>query len=362
MPKLHLPGTIGGMIGSASARGLLGRRLPTWALLVLGVGMAVVGALVATRPDLSITLLVVLVGGGFAAAGVAGLLSAGQERRPWPERSLGGALVLLGVVAVAWPGATVQVLARLIGIGLLLSGVGGPFADGAGAALARLVVEHGWVGVISDYVGLGTAGPHAYLVGQAAARDVLEATRAAGQLGQLRLDRRTVVWGHSQGGHGAIWAGIVGPGYAPELEIVGVAALAPATDLEQLATGVKNPTFGRVVSAYLAESWAAFYPQLDMDRLVDRCSRRTVSRLGQRCFSGDALAAAAVASQLFGPSSPTPPGRGPLPGCWAPTAPRSWWRRRCWSPRATPTRWCWRPCSAAGWPPAAPPASGSTPR
>jgi alpha-beta hydrolase superfamily lysophospholipase len=177
-----------------------------------------------------------------------------------------------------------------------------PFADGAGTALARLVVDHGWVGVISDYVGLGTAGPHAYLVGQAAARNVLDATRAAGQLGQLRLDRRTVVWGHSQGGHGAIWAGSIGPRYAPELDIVGVAALAPATDLDQLATGVKNTTFGRVVSAYLAGSWAAYYPQLDMDRLVDRRYRRTVSRIGQRCFSGrDALAAAAITSQLFGP-------------------------------------------------------------
>ena len=56
-----------------------------------------------------------------------------------------------------------------------------PFADGAGTALARLVVDHGWVGVISDHVGLGTAGPRAYLVGQAAARNVPDATRAAGQ-------------------------------------------------------------------------------------------------------------------------------------------------------------------------------------
>ena len=215
--------------------------------------------------------------------------------------------------------------------------------------------------MISDYVGLGAAGPHAYLVGEAAARNVLDATRAARQFSRLRLDRRTVVWGHSQGGHGAIWAGGIGPRYAPELDILGVAALAPATDLDQLATGVKNTTFGRIVSAYLADSWAAYYPQLDMNRLVDRRYRRTVSRIGQRCFGGrDALAAAAITSQLFGPSFPPPPCRGRSPTCYGPTAPMSRCGRRCWSPRATPTHSCSRPCSASGWPPAAPPASSST--
>ena len=101
-----------------------------------------VGAFVATRPDLSITVLVVVVGGGFAAAGIARLVSAAEERRPWLERSLGGGL-LLGVVAVAWQGMTVQVLARLIGIGLLLSGAGHLVAAIRGRTEERLASAMG---------------------------------------------------------------------------------------------------------------------------------------------------------------------------------------------------------------------------
>src|SRR5690606_26077960 len=71
-----------------------------------------------------------------------------------------------------------------------------PFADGAGAALERIVAE-GWVGVTSDYVGLGTRGPHPYLVGPDVAFNVLDATRAARELPGLELSNQTVVWGHS---------------------------------------------------------------------------------------------------------------------------------------------------------------------
>jgi len=45
-------------------------------------------------------------------------------------------------------------------------------------------------------------------------------------MSELALDSRTVVWGHSQGGHSALWSGIIGPRYAPEIEIAGMAAIA----------------------------------------------------------------------------------------------------------------------------------------
>src|SRR5690606_16853591 len=103
-----------------------------------------------------------------------------------------------------------------------------PFADGASAALERLVRD-GWVGVMSDYVGLGTAGPHAYLVGPDAAHHVLDAVRAARELDGTALADDVVVWGHSQGGHAALWTGLLAPTYAPDVALRGVAAFAPAT-------------------------------------------------------------------------------------------------------------------------------------
>jgi hypothetical protein len=43
-----------------------------------------------------------------------------------------------------------------------------------------------------------------------------------------------VVWGRSQGGHSALWTGIIGPRYTPDIKIVGVAAIAPAANMTNI--------------------------------------------------------------------------------------------------------------------------------
>ena len=117
----------------------------------------------------------------------------------------------------------------------------------AGAAPAvREVIERGWVLVATDYVGLGTAGPHPYLIGQGEGRSVLDAVRAAKQIPGLSLADQTVVWGHSQGGHAALWTGILAPAYAPDVHVIGVAALAPATDLTALVGNLEAVRGGAV--------------------------------------------------------------------------------------------------------------------
>lgn len=174
-----------------------------------------------------------------------------------------------------------------------------PFSEDAAASQSQMVAA-GFVVVASDYVGLGTAGPHAYLVGTDAGRNVLDAQRAADELDGLELSPRTVVWGHSQGGHSALWTGIVAPDYAPEIELLGVAALAPASDLHALAEGVKATTYGKVISSYIAQSWADYYPQLELTTMVTPGYGPIVRLIGDRCANtvGDALAGIATATQL----------------------------------------------------------------
>lgn len=91
---------------------------------------------------------------------------------------------------------------------------------------------------------------HPYLIGQGEARSVLDAVRAARQMPELDLAERTVVWGHSQGGHAALWAGAIGPSYAPEVDLIGVAALAPASNLVALVDNLGNVTGGSIFAAY----------------------------------------------------------------------------------------------------------------
>lgn len=173
-----------------------------------------------------------------------------------------------------------------------------PFS-GATAALAE-VVDAGTVAVTADYVGLGTDGPHAYLDGPAAGANVLDAVRAAHEL--LALSDRVVLWGHSQGGQAALWAGAMAPSYAPELELLGVAAFAPATDLPAITAAVNETLEGRLVQAYLVRSWDEVHPDLGLRDDEGWLERRLVDRIASRCLTGrDALAAGAVATQLFGP-------------------------------------------------------------
>jgi alpha-beta hydrolase superfamily lysophospholipase len=68
------------------------------------------------------------------------------------------------------------------------------------------MVRHGFVVVATDYPGLGTKGPHGYLVGDAAARAVLDGARAARHIEGTHAGTRIALWGHSQGGHASLWA------------------------------------------------------------------------------------------------------------------------------------------------------------
>jgi len=70
--------------------------------------------------------------------------------------------------------------------------------------------------------------PDAYMVGQAAAR-TCSTPPGSRPLRPLKLDHRTVVWGHSQGGHAAIWTGIVGPAVRARPEDPWAWRFAPAT-------------------------------------------------------------------------------------------------------------------------------------
>src|SRR5690349_6867715 len=96
-------------------------------------------------------------------------------------------------------------------------------APAAGIPALNQIVSAGWVIVATDYSFAEKGGPHPYLIGEGEARAALDSVRAARRMPELSLDERTVVWGHSQGGHSALWTGISGPRYAPDVKIIGIA-------------------------------------------------------------------------------------------------------------------------------------------
>jgi pimeloyl-ACP methyl ester carboxylesterase len=99
-----------------------------------------------------------------------------------------------------------------------------------GPTLVRLAAE-GFLAVAPDYEGIGTDDGHPYLHGPSEARAVVDAVRAARQLvGPGEASTRWAVLGHSQGGHAAAFVAELGPGLAPELDLVGAAAFALVAD------------------------------------------------------------------------------------------------------------------------------------
>jgi pimeloyl-ACP methyl ester carboxylesterase len=149
-------------------------------------------------------------------------------------------------------------------------------------ALAALL-EQGWVAVNTDYAGLGTAGPHPYLVGKAEAHDILDAVRAAHEV--LDLSPKTLLMGNSQGGHAALWAGIEAPAYAPDLDVIGVAAAAPATDLYGLITQTSSTLGGAVLEMYLLHSWERVYPDAGLARQVQRGAGSVIDQASRLCLN-----------------------------------------------------------------------------
>lgn len=145
------------------------------------------------------------------------------------------------------------------------------------------VVKHGWAMVATDYAGLGGPGHHGYLVGQVAAYSVLDAVRAARQVADWQLGSRVVVWGHSQGGHAALWTGMRAGTDAPELEIAGVAAMAPVTEIAAMLGQGAGSGFGEIISAYLYTSYRRLYPQIG-DTYVSNFNEMIATDIARRCL------------------------------------------------------------------------------
>jgi alpha-beta hydrolase superfamily lysophospholipase len=99
-----------------------------------------------------------------------------------------------------------------------------------GSWLGGLVLQD-MVVAATDYQGLGTPGPARSLIGLSAGRAVLDVARAARELDAAGASGRVVLAGHSEGGHAVLWAAELARSYAPELQVLGVAATAPGAEL-----------------------------------------------------------------------------------------------------------------------------------
>lgn len=148
---------------------------------------------------------------------------------------------------------------------------------------SRQLLDRGFAIAATDYPGLGTPGPHPYLVGDSEARAVIDSVRIARSFAGVGNGNRYAVWGHSQGGQASLFTGLISKSYAPELDLVGVAAAAPATELATLMTDDLNTTGGRNLTAMTVWSWDRVFGA-PMDKIVAPAAMPTVNRLAEECI------------------------------------------------------------------------------
>lgn len=166
----------------------------------------------------------------------------------------------------------------------------------------NLAPAQGWILVAPDYAGLGTAGPHEYVVGEGEARSMLDALRAARQIDGIMASDRTVVWGHSQGGHASLWTGIVARAYASDVPIAGVGGVAPATDLLAIIEDIHRTIEGRILTSLVLRAYANVYPDVVFDDYVRTLAAPLARDIGSRCATPGSLVFSAIEGLVAGGS------------------------------------------------------------
>ena len=152
----------------------------------------------------------------------------------------------------------------------------------------QLFVDAGYVIAATDYQGLGMAGPHPYALGEFAGMNELDNVRAAVNLAEADAGSDYVVWGHSQGGQSAAFTGQLSATYAPELNLLGVAAGGPPSDLVELFKVNIETQVGKILVAMAIDSWAQVYDDASLDQIVEPSARPIVSRIAKNCLYNQA--------------------------------------------------------------------------
>jgi pimeloyl-ACP methyl ester carboxylesterase len=152
--------------------------------------------------------------------------------------------------------------------------------------LANLLLDKGWVVTATDYLGEGTPGLHPYIAGISSARNTVDIVRAARNLPTAHASDRYVVWGHSQGGHTAMFALSIGQAYAKELKLLGVVAGAPPSQFALIYDYLKGSPFKHYLLMAAGGLNAAYGDDAPLDEVLTPAGVKLTEVLDQGC-SGD---------------------------------------------------------------------------
>jgi len=162
-------------------------------------------------------------------------------------------------------------------------------------ALANGLLDAGYLVVATDYEGLGTPGRHPYIVGESEARGTLDIVRMAQNFPNANASKRYAIWGHSQGGHAAMFAGHIAKTYAPEIELVADVAGAPPSQLLLVNAALQTSPYKHYIAMVAAAMNAAYGDQkADLTQVLTPEGLDFLNNMDTMCSSDLGKAAAGL--------------------------------------------------------------------
>ncbi len=163
---------------------------------------------------------------------------------------------------------------------------GGTEYDGASIAAS---LKKNYAVVVTDYQGYTNGSVPSYIAGRDEGQAVLDIVRAAQQLpgASVSASAPVAIWGYSQGGQAAGWAGQIFKSYAPELDVIGVAAGGVPGNLKALAEfgeGSSASAFGLDSVIGLAYAYGSLVnPETELASILNEEGLKVVEKLKSEC-------------------------------------------------------------------------------
>lgn len=148
-------------------------------------------------------------------------------------------------------------------------------------------IDAGYAVVRSDFQGLGTPGPHPYLIGESEGRGVLDIVSAARQL-KPSIGRKFLIAGHSQGGQSALFAASLAKSWTPKLKLRGTVAYAPASHILQqakLLPALTSPSGLSALAALIFEGASTASKDVDVDAVLTPEAVALYPQVDQTCLA-----------------------------------------------------------------------------
>ena len=152
-------------------------------------------------------------------------------------------------------------------------------------------LDRGWAVLVTDYEGYLDGQTPTYSAGRSQGHATLDIVRAARKIPGAGLSRKAkvAIWGYSQGGQSAAWAGEQERAYTPEAKVLGIVAGGVPADLLATARNLDGNVGAGLLLAATVGVDQAYPKQFKLDSRLNDAGRAAVEAVKGQCV-GETLA------------------------------------------------------------------------